>query len=96
MNTSHHHGGEPGVFLKNASDATLRDLQTLELATQGIKKSIACLHCPDLSEADVDFWRGNHDDWHRDWCRASKRLMKQEKLFNNRRLYQLEMEGLAK
>ena len=94
MNTSHQNGGAPDVFLKNASDATLRDLQTLELATQGIKRSIACLYCPDLTEDDVEFWRGNHDGWHRDWCRASKRLMKQEQAFHNRRHQQLEMEGL--
>jgi hypothetical protein len=96
MNTSHHDGGAPDVFLKNASDATLRDLQTLDLATQGIRHSLACLHRPDLCEADADFYRDNHDAWHRDWCRASKRLMKQEKLFNNRRHRQLEMEGLVK
>ena len=32
MNTSHHHGGDPGVFLSNASDVTSRHLHRMEQA----------------------------------------------------------------
>ena len=97
MNTSHHDGGAPDVFLKNASDATLRDLKTLELATQAIKMSIACLYNPDLGESEGEFWQDNHDEWHRYWCQASTRLMKTGGRLSTiaiARHHQLEMEGL--
>ena len=36
MNTRHHPGGDPGVFLSNASDVTRRYLHRLEQSTEGI------------------------------------------------------------
>ena len=91
MNTSHQNGGAPDVFLKLASDAIRSDLQELERATSGVRFSIAALHNPEIDEDFAESMRYNHDQWHRHWCRASKRLMKQEKAFNNRRHSQLEM-----
>ena len=90
MNTSHHNGGAPDVFLKNASDATTRDLKTLELATEGIFYCTAHLHNPDLELEDLGRYGGNHEAWHRIWVRSNEALMQQ--LYGRHR--QLEQEGL--
>ena len=53
MNTSHHPGGAPDVFLSNASDVTRRYLHRLEQSTGGIFYCTAHLHNPDLELEDL-------------------------------------------
>ena len=90
MNTSHHPGDAPDVFLSNASDVTRRYLHRLEQSTEGIFYCTAHLHNPDLELEDLGrYWR-NHATWHRIWVRSNEALMQQ--LYGRHR--QLEQEGL--
>ena len=90
MNTSHHPGDDPGVFLSNASDVTRRYLHRLEQSTEGIFYCTAHLHNPDLELEDLGRYGGNHEAWHRIWVRSNEALMQQ--LYGRHR--QLEQEGL--
>ena len=95
MDTSHHCGGDPGVFLKNASDVNRRYLHRMEQATEGIFYCTAHLHNPDLELEDLGRYGSNHETWHRIWVRSSKALMREMQQLHGRHR-QLEMEGLAK
>ena len=90
MNTRHHPGGDPGVFLSNASDVTRRYLHRLEQSTEGIFYCTAHLHNPDLELEDLGRYGSNHEAWHRIWVRSNEALMQQ--LYGRHR--QLEQEGL--
>ena len=90
MNTSHHPGGDPSVFLSNARDVTRRYLHRLEQSTEGIFYCTAHLHNPDLELEDLGRYGGNHEAWHRIWVRSNEALMQQ--LYGRHR--QLEQEGL--
>ena len=95
MNTSHHHGGDPGVFLKNASDVTRRHLHRMEQATEGIFYCTARQHEPGQNIIGSEFFLQNHENWHRSWFRPSKALMREMRQQHGRH-HQLEMEGLVK
>lgn len=93
MNTSHHPGGAPDVFLSNASDVTRRYLHRLEQSTEGIFYCTAHLHNPDLELEDLGRYASNHQSWHRIWVRSSKALMCEMQQLHGRHR-QLELEGL--
>ena len=90
MDTSHHCGGDPGVFLKNAIDVNRRYLHRMEQATEGIFYCTANQHDPDAEREDILRLQENHRAWHRIWVRASKELMQDM----HGRLQLLEVEGL--
>ena len=93
MNTSHHDGGAPDVFLSNASDVTRRYLHRMEQATEGIFYCTANQHDPSQTAEGSGRLLSNHEAWERSWLRASKAL-KREMRQQYGRHQQLEMEGL--
>ena len=76
MNTSHHPGGAPDVFLSNASDFTRRYLHRMEQSTEGIFYCTAQLHNPDLELEDLGRYESNLETWQCIWVRSSKELMR--------------------
>ena len=79
MITSHHCGGDPGVFLKNASDVNRRYLHRMEQATEGIFYCTAQLHNPDLDPEDAVKYLRRHLQWIRIWDLASLALLREMK-----------------
>ena len=93
MNTSHHSGGAPDVFLKNASAATTRHLQRMQAAHSAIRASVGHLHNPNIDDESANFWRENAQEWERTWRRACK-AMNRDLEERSKRHTQLWMEGL--
>ena len=79
MDTSHHSGGAPDVFLKNASDVTRNHLRVLEEATEGIFYCTAQLHNPDLEPEDAAKYLRRHQQWNRIWDLSTLALMREMK-----------------